>query len=489
MKIYVNLEFKGSKIESLENMPYGVGAHYKYEGNRGEIIRTLPDTYVAGLGEKNELKLHHIWDIARIAAEKATDEIHADEICFYNIEKICIGTPFDTQQITNAIVLGATTGLYHFDAYKAKRDADKKMPKISVSDAYVYQKEADILAGAYINTRDLIEGAPNYITPHRIVRETEKIFSSEGSPMDWWNGSLPKQTSSLSIRYFMGEMIAAIFPSLDAVGRGADEKPRMLLIEYKHPNTQFTKPILFVGKGICMDTGGDDSKPADAKHNMKMDMAGAANVIGALKAIVDLGLPVWIVVICPLAINKPGPNAYTQEMVIGTYKNGPTTRVCNTDAEGRVVLSDALRFGALEFDPQCIIELSTLTGAAIKTIGAWGRTIAMSNNENLKNTFLKAVDRAGQRVTFLPLDEEAFDNVKDKTGGADHVNVGNCGGDGGAITAGAFLFSKLQGEEKEWPMIHNDIAPTLNEPKLRGQEIRTLVEFVKIAIKEYKKNG
>lgn len=483
MKIYVELQFKGDKVEYLENLPTGIGAYYKYEGNRGEIIRTLPDTYVAGLGEKYELRLHHIWDIARIAAEKATDEIHVDEIYFYNIEKICIGTPFNTQQITNAIVLGATTGLYHFDAYKTKRDTDKKMPRISVSDAYLYQKEADVIAQAYIQTRNLIEGAPNDITPDEMVKKTEDIFSSKALLFDWddtWNPAKP----SLSIRYFTEKTIAAIFPSLDAVGRGADEKPRMLVIEYRHPHTQFTKPILFIGKGICMDTGGDDSKSADAKHNMRMDMAGAANVIGALKATVNLGLPAWIVVVCPLAINKPGPDSYTQEMVIRTYKNGPTTLVRNTDAEGRVVLSDALRFGALEFDPQCIIELSTLTGAAMVSIGAWGRTIAMSNNDRLEDLFSEAADRAGQRVTFLPLDEEAFDNVKDKTGGADHVNVGNCGRNGGALTAAAFLFSKLQGEEKEWPMIHHDIAPTLEEPKLRGQEIRTLVEFIKIAIEK-----
>ncbi|MDP2676806.1 MAG: M17 family peptidase N-terminal domain-containing protein [bacterium] len=485
MKIYVDLEFKGNKIEALESLPYGIGAHYKYEGNRKEIIRTLPDTYTVGLGERDELRLHHIWDIARIAAEKVTGEINADEIYFYNIEKIHGSTPFNTQQITNAIVLGATTGLYRFDSYKAKKDPNKKIAKITVSDAYAYQKEADVIAKAYVQTRTMIEMAPNDFYPESACKHVDEMFAHPMSvyvddydPENFRRKSWDTSSSYIRRFYFTEKTVPGLFPSLWAVGRGAGNKPRMLVIEYKHPGTTFKNPIALVGKGICMDTGGDDSKPSDAKKNMRMDMAGAANVIGTMKTIVDLNIPVWVVAVCPFAINSPGPDAYTQEMVIGTYKNGPTTVIRHTDAEGRVVLSDAVRFAALEWNPKYIIELSTLTGAARTAIGNWGRTVAISNHKPLEDTFLRAVERAGQRVTFLPLDEEALEAMQDKESGADHNNIGSAGS-GGAITGGAFVFLKLPDGTH---MIHWDIAPTTDKPELRGQEIRTLIEFMKMTV-------
>lgn len=463
----------------------------KFNGNIGEIQRSTPHVYLAGLGEEKKVTLHHVWNAARLTAEKINKEIHTDEIDYQlkHVNHSYINSSL--KQIAHAVFLGAVTGLYSFNKYK-KEKKEEKNPSISLSHperqdgVAVFQKDAEIIANAYRWTRDMIESAPNDVYPESFCKYVSDFlppdffyFSDEKSTIDYLDRKGATKATK-EIFYYTENTIPKRFPSLWAVGKGAEHKPRMLVVEYKHPDTKFEKPIAFVGKGICMDTGGDDSKPAESKKDMRMDMSGAANVIGAIKAIVDLEMPVWVVGICPLAINKPGPTAYTQEEVIETYKNGPTTLIRNTDAEGRVVLSDGLRFAALEWDPEYIIELSTLTGAAVITVGDWGRTLAMANNKKLEELFLEAADNAGQRVSFLPLDDEAFENIQDKEGGADHVNIGNCGRWGGALTAGAFLFAKLQGEEKEWPMIHWDIAPTHGKPEYRGQEVRTLVELMRM---------
>lgn len=473
----------------------------KFNGNAGEVQRSTPHVYLVGLGEEKKVALHHVWNAARLAAEKINKERIVDEIDFQleHINQSSINAGLE--QIVHAVYLGATTGLYAFNKYK-KDKKEETTPRISLShpsyqkSVDAFQKDAEVIADAYIWTRDMIESAPNYVYPESFCEIASNFLAPSLFHTTYENDldddafirmikRFAAQCHNTSLCYiFDSKRIERIFPSLWAVGKGAEHKPRMLAIEYKHQNTTMTKPILFVGKGICMDTGGDDSKDAERKKGMRMDMSGAAIVTGAVKAISDLNLPVWIVSIAPLAMNKPGPTAYTQEEVVGTYKNGPTTLIRNTDAEGRVVLSDGLRFGALEWDPKYIIELSTLTGAAIISVGNWGRTLAMSNDKELEKLFSEAVDNAGQRVSFEALDDEAFENIKDKEGGADHVNIGNCGRWGGALTAGAFLFAKLQGEEKEWPMIHWDIAPTHDKPEYRGQEIRTLIHFIKMLVKK-----
>lgn len=472
----------------------------KFEGNVGETQRTTPHAYIVGLGEEKKVTLHHVWNAARLAAEKIKKEIITDEIDYqlkhvYQSEYISS----NLEHLTHAVFLGATTGLYTFNKYK-KEKTEEKIPKISIShpqysdNVAVFQKDACIVSRAFTWTRNMIESAPNDVYPESFCNYTEELFKDFSFyPSECDSDYLENKTAAhkrrnelKEISYFTEKTIPRFFPSLWAVGKGAEHKPRMLVVEYKHPDTKFEKPIAFVGKGICMDTGGDDSKPAESKKDMRMDMSGAAIVTGAIKAISDLNLPVWVIAISPLAMNKTGPSAYTQEEVIGTYKNGPTTLIRNTDAEGRVVLSDGLRFAALEWDPEYIIELSTLTGAAVISVGDWGRTLAMSNDEEFQKLFLEAAKNAGQRISFLPLDDEAFENIRDKESGADHVNIGNCGRCGGALTAGAFLFAKLQGEEKEWPMIHWDIAPTHSKPEYRGQEVRTLTELVRMTAERKK---
>lgn len=234
-----------------------------------------------------------------------------------------------------------------------------------------------------------------------------------------------------------------------AVNRGSVDEPRFVVLEYNPPTSDLRPPICLVGKGIMYDTGGLNIKPDDYMQEMKSDMAGAATMASVLFAAADNRLPVHLVALLPLTDNRPGFNAYAADDILTMY-DGTTVEVVNTDAEGRLILADAIAYAARNYNPSLIIDAATLTGAAVRAIGTFG-IVAMQNGADNAITMLKLVgEQVHERIVELPMWEEYDELLRSEV-----ADLRNCGTipQAGAITAGKFLarFAAV-------PYIHLDIA-------------------------------
>ena len=235
--------------------------------------------------------------------------------------------------------------------------------------------------------------------------------------------------------------------SLLSVTAGATEPAKLIVMQYKGVTRQ--KPVVLVGKGITFDTGGISLKPGPAMDEMKFDMCGAASVIGTMATIAQLKLPVNLNVVVPAAENMPGGDA-TRPGDIVTSMSGKTIEILNTDAEGRLVLCDALTYSR-RFKPDAIIDVATLTGACVIALGNY-RCAVFSNTDSLSEQLLHAGEAASDHGWPMPLDEAYARQLRSNF--ADFANIG--GREGGAITAACFLGKFADG--LNWA--HLDIAGT-----------------------------
>ena len=234
------------------------------------------------------------------------------------------------------------------------------------------------------------------------------------------------------------------------VNRGSVDEPRFVVLEYKPDEAAKQQPICLVGKGIMYDTGGLNIKPGDYMQEMKSDMAGAATMASVLFAAADNHLPVHLVALLPMTDNRPGFNAYAADDILTMY-DGTTVEVVNTDAEGRLILADAIAYAARNYNPQLIIDAATLTGAAVRAISTYGIAVMQQHAEN-PLTMLKLVgSQVYERLVEFPMWSE-YDNLLK----SDMADMRNCGStpNAGTITAGKFLAHFA----KEVPYIHLDIA-------------------------------
>ncbi len=234
-----------------------------------------------------------------------------------------------------------------------------------------------------------------------------------------------------------------------AVGRGSEHAPRLIVLEYRPKSARRAPMVALVGKGITFDTGGISLKPAATMYEMKHDMSGGAAVYGALRTAALLRLPLRIVGIVPAAENKPGGRAYLPGDVVKSA-SGKTIEVLNTDAEGRIVLADALHY-AKRYAPDAIVDLATLTGACLIALGTQCSGL-MGNDDALIRRLREAGERTHERVWPLPLWDEHREQVKGQVG--DLKNTG--GREGGTMMAGAFLSHFVDHS----PWAHLDIAGT-----------------------------
>jgi len=252
----------------------------------------------------------------------------------------------------------------------------------------------------------------------------------------------------------------------------------MIILEYNGASdTQ--KPYLLIGKAVTFDTGGISLKPGDKMDEMKFDKCGGCTVLGTLRAIASLKLPLNVVGIVPSVENMPSATSYRPGDIIRMY-NGKTVEVLNTDAEGRMILADALAYGIKIYNPKLIIDLATLTGACIIALGA-NIAAAIGTNKQLNDRLLTVSEKTGEKTWELPLLDEFHDQLKSPV--ADIKNIG--GRPAGAITAAAFL-SNFTGSI---PWIHLDIAGTAwtqegtrersyNPKGATGFGLRTLVKLL-----------
>ena len=261
-----------------------------------------------------------------------------------------------------------------------------------------------------------------------------------------------------------------------AVNKGSEQPPTFVILDYK-PKGKAKKTIALVGKGVTFDSGGISLKPAQGMDEMKSDMSGAAVVIAAIEAAASLGLPLRVVGLVPATDNMPGGSAQKPGDVITTM-SGITVEVGNTDAEGRLILADALFYAKKEYNPDVIIDLATLTGACIVALG---NSVAglFSNDEKLAESIFEAGQSSGEKVWRLPLWDEYDELIK-----SDVADVHNTGGRGaGTITAAKFLEKFIDGH-KHWA--HIDIAgPAFwakggsKTPGATGFGVRLLLDLLK----------
>jgi leucyl aminopeptidase len=292
--------------------------------------------------------------------------------------------------------------------------------------------QAQGLATGFLRARELGNLPANICTPAYLARQARDIADQyENVEVDILKR---KQMAELGMDALLG------------VGQGSKNTPRLIVLKYRGADKE-QQPVVFVGKGITFDTGGISLKPADNMDQMKFDMCGAAAVIGAFEACASMQLPVNLVTIVAAAENMPGSNAYRPGDVLNSM-SGQTIEVLNTDAEGRLVLCDALTYSQ-RFKPAALVDVATLTGACVVALGHHASAL-MSKHDDLAEALLLAGNQTVDRAWRMPLWDDY--QVQLKTPFADMKNVG--GMPAGSITAACFLarFAKNQ----RWA--HLDIA-------------------------------
>ncbi|HSS63836.1 MAG TPA: leucyl aminopeptidase [Gammaproteobacteria bacterium] len=333
---------------------------------------------------------------------------------------------------------------YRFDQLKSEKSSDQadRLETLTcaisssreLAKARQASREAQAVAAGSALAKTLGDLPGNICTPSYLADQARKIGREHKSVRVRVRGESEMK------RLKMGTLLS--------VARGSEEPAKLITLEYSGAKKS-RKPITLVGKGVTFDSGGISIKPAAAMDEMKYDMCGAASVLGTIKAVAELKLKVNLVGIIPATENLPGGRA-SKPGDIFTSMSGQSVEVLNTDAEGRLILCDALTFAA-GFKPEVVIDIATLTGACVIALGSHASGL-WSNDEGVSAALLKAGDYSGDRAWQMPLWEEYEEQLKSNF--ADMANVG--GREAGAITAASFL-SKFT---RDYSWAHLDIAGT-----------------------------
>lgn len=437
-----------------------------------------------GLGKRDKFTD----EMARICAGKAAQkarELGTKEFTILQFSNLDEG-------LIEAMTEGIALALYTFDRYKAppaQQDAAQKVEEVTIlinSDSPRFQmiaERANHVAEAVNFARDLGNLPPNDCPPAHLASVALSLAQEYG------------MKARVIERYELENMGMG---GIVAVGKGSNNPPKLIILEYNglpaaasapSPAASTTtaattaadaaRPYLLVGKAVTFDTGGISLKPGDKMDEMKFDKCGGCNVLAILRAVASMKLAVNIVGIVPSVENMPSSTSYRPGDIIRMY-SGKTVEVLNTDAEGRLILADALAYGIATYNPKAVIDLATLTGAAIIALGA-NVAALVGNNKQLTDRVRRMAEKAGERMWDLPLYDEFHEQIKSQF--ADIKNIG--GRPGGAITAAAFLSNFVNGV----PWVHMDIAGTAwtqdgtyersyNPKGATGFGIRTLVKLL-----------
>jgi leucyl aminopeptidase len=391
---------------------------------------------LAGLGPKKNFDLEKLRGAYAGAARQACG-LGLKEITF------CLDIADAGQtirQMTEAALEGAILGLYQFTPYKTlEREKIKVMDRITIVDdkddalreIRAAAKTVERIAQAVYFARDLVSTPGNDMTPSDMAQAARRIAKHRRVNLKVLDVA---QLKKLGMQAFLG------------VARGSDEPAKFIILEYCGAK-RGESPIVLIGKGLTFDSGGISIKPSENMEEMKSDMAGGAAVMGAIMAASELGLPLNVIGLVPATENLPGGCALKPGDILKSL-SGQTIEVVNTDAEGRLILADALTY-AQRYKPAAVIDLATLTGACKIALG--DHVIGIFGQDGpLKEKVRTAGEQTGERVWELPLWEDYHELIK-----SDVADLKNTGGRaGGAITAAAFL-SKFVGD---FPWVHLDIA-------------------------------
>jgi len=424
-------------------------AHGDMTGKKAStlLLHNVPNIHservlLLGLGKRDEFGARQYMDCAR-AAMRALQSTGAKDAVVYLAELPVKGNKNpETWCITQA-VLAAHETAYRFDRLKSKADKDKKtLKKIhfgllstrqdAALDAALIQAVA--IAQGMSLTKDLGNLPGNVCTPSYLAQQAVTLAKEHKS----------LKTTVLEEK----DMHKLGMGSLLSVTRGSSEPAKLITLEYRGGDKK-QKPIVLVGKGVTFDTGGISLKPGAEMDEMKYDMCGAASVLGTLQAVAEMGLKLNVVGIIPACENMPGGNA-TKPGDIVTSMSGQTIEILNTDAEGRLILCDALTYAA-KFEPDTVVDIATLTGACIIALGHVASGL-YSNQDALAQELLAAGEQTQDRAWHMPLWEE-YQPLLDSNF-ADMQNIG--GRAAGSITAACFLARFT----KDYHWAHLDIAGT-----------------------------
>ncbi len=431
-----------------------------YPKGRGVPTRVL----LVGLGAKKTVDAERVRQAAATAVRQARGAQVAD---------ITLGLPADlpiaAAEAGQALAEGLLLGAYRYLQHQTGRSAADLHEIASVTVYAAKQSKAlaeGVAAGSAIArgtnfARDLVNTPGEMKTPPQLAQRAIEL--GERHP-------------AISVTVYDEVRLAAEgFGGILAVGKGSDSPPRFIIMEYGKQYKGST--VCLVGKGLTFDSGGLNIKPAEGMETMKNDMGGSAAVFGVMQTVAELGLPLHVVGLVPSAENMPSGRSYRPGDIVTTL-SGKTIEILNTDAEGRVILSDGLHF-AQRYKPAAIVELSTLTGAVIIALGSHA-TAVMATDQPLADRLVAAGATTGDKAWQLPLWDEYHQMVKSDI--ADLKNL--AGRAAGSITAGAFL-SAFAGK---YPFAHLDIAGTAwldgpTKPYLpkggTGAGVRLVTEFLR----------
>ncbi len=413
-----------------------------------------------GLGKREKFSD----ELARVCAGKAAlkaRELGAKEFSILQFSNLDEG-------LVEAMTEGMALALYSFDKYKASNESTK-IEDITIlinSDSPRFQSVAEKAAFVIESVnfaRDLSNMPPNDCPPAYLASAALSLASDYGMKV------------RVIERYEMENMGMG---GVIAVGKGSYNPPKMIILEYNGAGDG-QKPYLLVGKAVTFDTGGISIKPGDKMDEMKFDKCGGCNVLALMRAVASMKLAVNVVGIVPSVENMPSGTSYRPGDIVKMY-NGKTVEVLNTDAEGRMILADALAYGIATYSPKAVVDMATLTGAAIIALGS-NVAALVGNNKQLTDRIRRLAEKTGEKMWDLPLYDEFHEQIKSTY--ADIKNIG--GRPGGAITAAAFLSNFINST----PWVHMDIAGTAwtqdgtfeksyNPKGATGFGIRTLVKML-----------
>jgi leucyl aminopeptidase len=481
-----NRERELGKLSSIVGINTS-GLNGDFKAGEGDVLMLYPQSehieasriFLLGLGECRSLDA-----IRRAAAAFATEvkriKLVKAGIDLSDAQMLAKFLNEELSYIAQAVVEGFEYGLYEYAAHKTEKINQLKQgknfkpeKKVEFKDLILFTTEQDfnavkqgaevgyVIATSQSMVRNLVNAPSNYMTATDLANAAKASGKKYGYKVTVFGKEKLKELG---------------FGGLLAVNKGSSEPPTFSILEYK-PTGKAKAKIAIIGKGVTFDTGGISIKPSENMGDMKADMSGAADVIGAVEAVARLKLPIHVIGAIPATDNKPSGTAQNPGDVLTTY-SGITVEVDNTDAEGRLILADALTYIKEQYEPDAIIDLATLTGACVIALG---NPVAglFCNNDELAEHLYKAGLRSGEKVWRMPLWEDYDKQIK-----SDVADVKNTGGRGaGAITAAKFL-EKFIGDHRAWA--HIDIAgpafPSMGGGQSKGSSgfgVRLLVEALR----------
>ncbi len=366
------------------------------------------------------------------------------------------------QAFSEGLVLGSYRFLDFFTDERGKYHLEKiTMVGECCADA---SKKGATIANAVCEARNLANNPPNVSTPSRLAEFAQEVGKRGDMKVTVFDR---EEFTKMGMGAFAG------------VAQGTNEPPKFIIMEYFGADSKDEKPVVLVGKGLTFDTGGISLKPGAKMDEMKFDMCGSAIVLGAMNAVADLRPKKNIVAIVPSTHNMLGGSAFLPGDILTAY-NGKTIEILNTDAEGRLILADALAYASKHYDPAFMIDFATLTGACVVTFGHIATAI-LGNNPDLIKSIEKSSKNTGELVWELPLWDEYCDQVKSNI--SDVKNLGSPG-QAGTIAGAAFLKAFVG---KDIPWTHFDVAGTswgvenrsyIQKDGASGQVVRLVLDLI-----------